>query len=80
MRDGSIAAIRLGLGAADQVIALSDAGNGLEAALRRHFWDDLLCILDWYHANQHVHAYAKLRYAQDAEAARAWAKEATGIL
>ena len=38
------AAIALGLGEASQVIAITDAGNGIEAALRRHFWDDLLCI------------------------------------
>ena len=48
------AAIALGLSRADQVLAISDAGNGLEAALKRHFWDSLLCILDWYHAAQHL--------------------------
>jgi hypothetical protein len=53
------AATALGLGRANQVIALSDAGNGLEAALKRNFWDDLLCILDWYHAAQHLHAWAR---------------------
>ena len=60
------AAIALGLGEASQVIAITDAGNGIEAALRRHFWDDLLCILDWYHAAQHLHAYASSLYAADA--------------
>jgi hypothetical protein len=79
------AAIALGLGAASQVIAITDAGNGIEAALRRHFWDDLLCILDWYHAAQHLHAYAGClypadAYPADAGAAGAWAKEAKGIL
>ena len=74
------AAIRLGFAAADQVIALSDAGNGLEEALRRHFWDDLLCILDWYHAAQHLHGYAKCLFAGDAGQAEAWAKEAKGVL
>lgn len=34
----------LGLGAADQLIAICDGGNGLEEALHRHFWEDLLCI------------------------------------
>ena len=34
---------------------LADGGNGLEEALQRHFWDDLTCILDWYHASEHLH-------------------------
>lgn len=74
------AATALGLGAAAQVIAVSDAGNGLEAALQRHFWDDLLCILDWYHACQHLHGYAKGLYPKDAAEALAWAKQAKDIL
>jgi len=74
------AATALGLGAADQVIAISDAGNGLEAALRRHFWDDLLCILDWYHASQHLHDYAKCLYPKDSGRAQAWAKSAKDVL
>jgi hypothetical protein len=74
------AATRLGLGAAHQVIAITDAGNGLEAALRRHFWDDLLCILDWYHASQHLHAYANCLHAGDAGAAAAWARQAKNLL
>jgi hypothetical protein len=73
------AATRLGLGTANQVIAISDAGNGLEAALRRHFWEDLLCILDWYHASQHLHAYASCRHAADAKAASAWVRRAKGL-
>jgi hypothetical protein len=74
------AAIALGLGQADQVIALSDAGNGLEPALRRHFWDDLLCILDWYHASQHLHAYGKCLHPREPDAAQAWTKAATAVL
>jgi hypothetical protein len=73
-------AIRLGAGGAHQVVAITDAGNGLEAALRRHFWDDLLCVLDWYHACQHLHAYAGCLHAGDAGAAAAWAERAKGIL
>jgi hypothetical protein len=74
------AAIKLGLGAANQVIAISDAGNGLEEALRGNFWDDLLCILDWYHASQHLHDYAKRLHGRDAVASQAWAEQAKGIL
>lgn len=74
------AAKKLGLGAAGQVIALSDGGNGLEEALRRHFWEDLLCILDWYHASQHVHDYARTLHPRDAASQAAWAKQAKDIL
>jgi hypothetical protein len=73
------AAIALGLGEAGQVIAITDAGNGIEAALRRHFWEDMLCILDWYHAAQHLHAYASCLHAGGAAAA-AWADQAKGVL
>jgi hypothetical protein len=74
------AAKKLGLSRAQQVLALSDGGNGLEEALRRHFWEDLLCILDWYHASQHVHDYAKALHPRDATAQAAWAKQAKDIL
>jgi len=71
---------RLGLGKADKVIAITDGGNGLREALRRNFWDDLPCILDWYHASKHLHDYAKGLHAGDAGRVEAWAKEAEGIL
>jgi hypothetical protein len=72
------AAIKLGLGRADRLIALTDGGNGLEEALLRNFDSGLLCILDWYHASQHLHDYSKLAYGE-AEAA-AWAESAKTIL
>jgi hypothetical protein len=74
------AAKALGLAEADQVVAVTDAGNGIEPALRRHFWDDLLCILDWYHASQHLHAYAGFLHPHDPAAAGSWAKRATEVL
>jgi hypothetical protein len=74
------AAKKLGLSAAGQVIALSDAGNGLEEALRRHFREDLLCILDWYHASQHLHDYARALHPREAALQAAWAQQAKGIL
>jgi hypothetical protein len=70
----------LGLGKADDLVAVSDGGNGLEEALRRHFRDDLVCILDWYHASQHLHEYAKALQPRDAAAAAAWAGQAKDIL
>ena len=74
------AAAALGLGAADQLIAVTDGGNGLEEALRRHFEEDLLCILDWYHAAQHLHAYAGCLHPRDPAAAGSWAQRAKGVL
>jgi hypothetical protein len=74
------AAKLLGLHQADWVVAISDAGNGLEEALHRHFWDDLPCVLDWYHASQHLHDYAKALHSRDAEAGAAWAEHAKGLL
>jgi hypothetical protein len=74
------AAVALGLSAAQKVIALTDAGNGIEAALRDNFWDDLLCILDWYHAAEHLHAFARCLHPKDAQASAAWAGQAKGLL
>jgi hypothetical protein len=73
------AAVRLGLGRANQLVAITDGGHGLEEALRRHFDEDLTCILDWYHASQHLHDYAKCAYGEAGEGA-AWAERAKGIL
>lgn len=74
------AAIALGLGRAERLVAITDAGNGIEAALRRHLRDDLPCVLDWYHACQHLHAYAGCRYAGDPAAAARWARRARDVL
>jgi hypothetical protein len=74
------AASRLGLGRAEQLLAISDAGNGLEEALRRHFRDDLVCILDWYHASEHLHAYARCRPGGEGEVAGVWVKRMKDIL
>lgn len=70
----------LGVHQAEQVIAVTDAGNGIEACLRRHFWDDLLCILDWYHACEHLQSYAKWLHGRDEAARQAWVKAAEGVL
>jgi hypothetical protein len=74
------AAQRLGLGQADQLIAICDGGNGLEEASHRHFWDDLTCILDWYHASKHLHDYAKALHPGDLAAQAGWAKHAKALL
>lgn len=74
------AAKRLGLEKAHQVVAISDGGNGLEEALHRHFWDDRTCILDWYHASQHLHDYAKELHPRDPAARAAGVEQAKDVL
>jgi hypothetical protein len=66
-----------GLGRADTLVALTDGGNGLEALLQRHFSDGLVCVLDFWHAAEHVHGYARLRYGGGAAA---WAERAVGVM
>lgn len=40
----------------------------------------MTCILDWYHASQHLHDYAKALHLGGAAATAAWAGRAKGIL
>jgi hypothetical protein len=72
------AAVKLGLARAERLIALTDGGNGLEEALRRNFDSGLLCILDWYHASEHLHDYSKAAYG--AAQGAAWVRKAKTIL
>jgi hypothetical protein len=73
-------AIACGVPRVEDLIAVTDGGNGLEEALQRHLADSLVTILDWYHAAEHVHDFGAVLHARDAEAARAWSQQATGIL
>lgn len=70
----------LGVPQVENLIAITDGGNGLEEALDRHLANDLQTILDWYHAAQHVHAFANVWQARDAQAARRWSDAAKTIL
>jgi hypothetical protein len=70
----------LGLAQVSELIAVTDGGNGLEEALQRHLAEDLRTILDWYHAAEHLCAFAKVWHAQDDEARWRWQHEAKGIL
>jgi hypothetical protein len=69
-----------GIREVEELIAVTDAGNGLEEALQRHLADNLVTILDWYHAAEHLHRFAASRYPQDPEAAERWSQRAKGIL
>jgi Uncharacterised protein family (UPF0236) len=70
----------LGLLQVNDLIAVTDGGNGLEEALQRHLAADLTTILDWYHAAEHICAFAKLWHAGDEEARSQWQQEAKSIL
>lgn len=70
----------LGIQWVSQLIAITDGGNGLEQALYRHLAEDLITILDWYHAAEHVADFAKLWHEGDEAARRAWQAEATALL
>jgi hypothetical protein len=73
-------AAALRLGAADTLVALTDGGNGLESALRRCCHGALVFVLDFYHAAQHLHAFAQSWHGRDSPEAWAWAEAATGLL
>jgi hypothetical protein len=73
-------AVGRGYARAGRVVAVMDGGNGLEEAMRRHFDEGVLCILDWCHAAEHIHDYAHAAWPGD-EAKRAeWAGRAKGVL
>jgi hypothetical protein len=70
----------LGITQVKDLLAVTDGGNGLEEALQRHLAEDLPTILDWYHAAEHICAFAKVWHAHDEEARRQWQNEAKTIL
>ena len=69
-----------GLTQVQDLIAVTDGGNGLEEAPQRHLADNPQTILDWHHAAEHVGAFAMAWHAEDENARRVWADEAKGIL
>ena len=62
------------------LIAVTDGGNGLEEALDRHLADNLQSILDWYHAAQHLHDFAAVWHARDEQASQNWSHQAKTVL
>jgi hypothetical protein len=70
----------VGVTQVSDLIAVTDGGNGLEEALQRHLADNLTTILDWYHAAEHVCAFAKVWHAHNDAARQQWQDEAKGLL
>jgi hypothetical protein len=73
-------AIGYRLGAAEQIVALTDGGSGLEPALRRCVGGNLTFVLDFWHASQHLHDFAKVWHGRDSPAAAAWVETAVGVM
>ena len=66
-----------GLGRARTLVAVTDGGNGLEGLVQRHFSEQVVFVLDFWHACEHGHGYAKLRYGARAPV---WAEHAVGVM
>jgi len=64
-------ALEVGWTQADQHIALSDGGTGLESFFRR-FFPKAVCILDFYHAKEHLLELAQALHGEDEPARQAW--------
>jgi hypothetical protein len=69
-----------GVSRVEDLIAVTDGGNGLEEALQRHLADNLTTILDWYHAAEHLCQFAAVWHGGDEAARHAWEQEAKEIL
>lgn len=64
-------AAQVGWDDADQQIALSDGGNGLEDFFRKNF-PRATCILDFWHAREHLVELANSFWGEGTEANREW--------
>lgn len=64
----------VGLMQADQQIALSDGGSGLEEVLKK-FFPRAECILDFWHAKEHLVELAQALHSQDEEGRKRWLDE-----
>ena len=70
----------LGIAQVNDLIAVTDGGNGLEEALQRHLAENLTTILDWYHAAEHLCDFAKVWHTHDEEARTQWQAQTKTIL
>ena len=61
----------VGIMQADRQIALSDGGSGLESLLQK-FFPNAVCILDFWHAKEHLVELAQVLHPQDETARQQW--------
>ena len=64
----------VGIMNADVQIALSDGGSGLEDVLKR-FFPRCVCILDFWHANEHLVELAQTLYPTEDDTRKSWLDE-----
>jgi hypothetical protein len=64
----------VGIMDADVQIALSDGGSGLEDVLKR-FFPNCVCILDFWHAKEHLVELAQVLHPLDDDARKKWQDE-----
>lgn len=68
-------ALRVGWVDADQHIALSDGGAGLERVFKQ-FFPKAVCILDFYHSQEHLLELAQALHGEDESARKTWMDDA----
>jgi hypothetical protein len=64
-------ALEVGWASADQQIAMSDGGAGLEQFFKR-FFPKAVCILDFYHAKEHLVELGQSLYGENEPARQTW--------
>lgn len=67
-------AAQVGWDDAEQQIALSDGGSGLEEFFRKNF-PLAVCILDFWHAKEYLVEFAKTLFGEESEAGKSWLAE-----
>jgi hypothetical protein len=73
-------AAALAVAAVQDLVAITAGGNGLQAALPRHWADNLPLVLDWDHAAAHVCNFAAVLHPEEAPVRSAWSAQAKGML
>lgn len=68
-------ALEVGWAEADQQIAISDGGSGLEEFFRTHF-PKAECILDFWHAKEHLVKLGQALYPKDEPQRKQWTETA----
>ena len=64
-------ALEVGWANADQHIALSDGGSGLEQFFKR-FFPKAVCILDFFHAKEYLVELGQALYSEDESSRQTW--------
>jgi len=67
-------ALEIGWINAEQQIAISDGGNGLEQFFKR-FFPKAVCILDFWHAKEYLVELGQILYSEDEAARKVWLDE-----